>query len=321
MASAKMALWTAALKRNSFLGEIQHWLLSLAYALRPNRCSAIPYLAYVALRDHWGRRPVTEATWRSQPIEEHLGLVFMSSDLSVQTLLKAYSAGMFPFANLPPMKWWSPPERMLLAPASIKIERDVRRLMKGDRLDIRFDSAFRRTVEACAAPRPGRLNLTWISPAIIEAYVRLHEAGHAHSVEVFEDGQLVGGLYGVAIKNVFFTESQFAFRRNASKVALAALNAHLLKWGFRYNDGKDYSHHLAACGFELKRREVLEEALRASVANGAPAQWTYSRDVMLKQLGSLTNAAAVGEASPDRAPCPGSDASGLATITSAGQPA
>jgi leucyl/phenylalanyl-tRNA--protein transferase len=321
MASAKLALWTAALKRNSFLGNIQHWLLSLAYALRPNRCRAIPYLAYVAFRDHWGRRPVTEATWRSKPIEENLGLVFMSSDLSVHTLLKAYSVGMFPFANLPPMKWWSPPNRMLLAPASIKIERDVRRLLKGERLDIRFDSAFRSAVEACAAPRPGRLNWTWISPAIIEAFVQLHEAGHAHSVEIYEDGRLVGGVYGVAIRNVFFTESQFASRRNASKVALAALNAHLLEWGFLYNDGKDYSHHLDACGFELKAREVLEEALRANVPNDVPAQWTYSRDVMLKQLGSLPGAAAVSKATPEKAPCPGSNASGLATITSAGQPA
>jgi leucyl/phenylalanyl-tRNA--protein transferase len=321
MASAKMALWTAALKRNSFLGEIQHWLLSLAYASRPSRCGAIPYLAYVALRDHWGRRPVTEATWRRKPIEETLGLVFMSSDLSVQTLLQAYSAGMFPFANLPPIKWWSPPERMLLAPAAIKIERDVRRLLKGDRLDIRFDSAFRSTVEACAAPRSGRLNLTWISPAIVEAYVQLHEAGHAHSVEVYEDDRLVGGLYGVAIKSVFFTESQFAFRRNASKVALAALNAHLLEWGFLYNDGKDYSPHLDACGFELKGRQVLEEALRSGVPNGAPAQWKYSRDVTLKHLGSLTGASAVSEARSNRAPHPGSDAGGLATITSAGQPA
>jgi leucyl/phenylalanyl-tRNA---protein transferase len=282
--TAVMASSEAAWSRNSFIGRIRHLVLGVAFALQLKRVHEALYIALLALRDRWGRRPITDATWRRKPIDAAGGLVFLSTDLSVENLVTAYARGIFPYCHIMPMKWWSPPKRMLLTPASIKIEKDVRRLLKRKCLEISFDRNFRGVVEACSAPRSNKHHLTWISPTVVEAFTRLHEAGYAHSVEVHEDGRLVGGLYGVAIRNVFFTESQFSRRRNASKVALAALNAHLLEWGFIYNDGKAYSPHLERCGFELKQRDVLQEALRSSLPPAMLVQWNYSPDLVLEQF-------------------------------------
>lgn len=279
-----MASLGGAWSRDSFFGRIRHGLLAIAYALQPKRAHELIYIALLALHDRWGRRPIVSATWSRRPNDAAGGLIFLSSDLTVGTLVAAYSRGIFPYCHLGPMKWWSPPKRMLLRPATIKVENDVRRLLKENRFEIFFDRDFRRVVEACAAPRSNKPHLTWILPSIIDAFTRLHKAGYAHSVEVYEDGYLVGGLYGVAIKNVFFTESQFSRRRNASKVALAALNAHLLEWGFIYNDGKAYSSHLERCGFELMDRSVLQETLRSTSSAIASVEWKYSRDIVIRQF-------------------------------------
>lgn len=269
------------------MAHIRHWTLAIAYALQPRRAHEIIYIAQVLARDFFGRRRVGPDTWLRKPINAAGGLVFISTDLSVANLINAYSNGIFPYCHVGPMKWWSPPKRMLLKPAAIKIEKDTRRLLKSDRLDVRFDHCFQKVVAACAEPRSGRLHLTWISPAIIDAFTSLHEAGYAHSVEVYEDGSLVGGLYGVAIHNVFFIESQFSRRRNASKVALAALNAHLLEWKFAYHDGKAHTPHLERCGFELMDRESLKEALHSACTMTAPVKWQFSREILLRQLKQL----------------------------------
>jgi leucyl/phenylalanyl-tRNA--protein transferase len=273
--------------RYARIGDVLHFALSIAYALNPIRIHKVFWIALLALRDRWGYRIVTNNSWNQSPIDAAGGLVLLSSDLRVETVIAAYSRGIFPQCHIGPMKWWSPPRRMMLQPCSLKIEKDVRRLLKGRHFDISFDRDFRGVMEACAAPRAGKLGLTWISSVMIDAFVRLHHAGYAHSVEVYENGQLVGGLYGVAIGRVFFTESQFSFRRNASKAALAALNAHLLAWGFIYNDGKVYSSHLERCGFELKQRGDLEEALRLAPPAGLSANWKYSHDLILEQFNRL----------------------------------
>jgi leucyl/phenylalanyl-tRNA--protein transferase len=269
------------------LACIRHWAFGIAYALQPRRAHEIIYIVLVLVRDCFGRRRAKPETWVRKPIDAAGGLVFISSDLSVANLIAAYSNGIFPYCHIGPMKWWSPPKRMLLKPSAIKIEKDTRRLLKSDRLDVRFDHSFRNVVAACAEPRPGRLHLTWISPTIIEAFTSLHEAGYAHSVEIYEDGALVGGLYGVAIGRVFFIESQFSRRRNASKVALVALNAHLSEWNFEYHDGKAHTPHLERCGFALMDRKLLKEALQSVCAVTAPSEWQFSREILLRQLQAL----------------------------------
>lgn len=269
------------------LTRIRHWALGIAYALQPRRAHEIIYIAWVFVRDYFGRRRVAPETWVRKPIDAAGGLVFISSDLSAANLIAAYSNGIFPYCHIGPMKWWSPPKRMLLKPSAIKIEKDTRRLLKSHRLDIRFDHSFPNVVAACAEPRCGRLHLTWISQAIIDAFTSLHEAGYAHSVEIYEDGALAGGLYGVSINKVFFIESQFSRRRNASKVALVALNAHLSEWNFAYHDGKAHTPHLERCGFTLMDRSLLKEALQSVGAVTAPAKWQFSREILLRQLKAL----------------------------------
>ena len=142
------------------------------------------------------------------------------------------------------------------------IERNLRRRLKQKEFSVTFDRDFDAVIRACAEPRPGRLPLTWIRDDIIEAYTRAHHAGIAHSVEVWdEEGNLVGGAYGLAIGRVFFTKSQFSRKRDASKVGFATLNCHLQRWGFVLNDGKHLTGHLAQLGFTLIPRHSFNALL------------------------------------------------------------
>src|SRR6266496_4521704 len=155
------------------------------------------------------------------------GLLAAGGDLSCERLLEAYRHGIFPwFSEGDPILWWSPDPRMILFPAELRISRSLEKTLRNRSYEARFDSAFDEVVAGCAAPRKGEPG-TWISGAMSEAYRGLHRLGYAHSVETWIDGDLSGGLYGVAIGRVFFGESMFSRARDASKIALAALVAHL----------------------------------------------------------------------------------------------
>jgi leucyl/phenylalanyl-tRNA--protein transferase len=129
-----------------------------------------------------------------------------------------------------------------------RVEKSARRLLNQHRFRISFDTAFAEVMRACAAPRPGRPPLTWITPRIQDLFLRAHHAGHAHSIEVWDGDRLVGGAYGLAVGRLFFTESQFHTVRDASKVSFAVLNRHLQSWGYVLNDGKHPTPFLADCG-------------------------------------------------------------------------
>src|SRR2546427_1157735 len=155
------------------------------------------------------------------------GLLAAGGDLSTERLLDAYRRGIFPwFSEGDPILWWSPDPRMILFPAELKISRSLGKTLRNRSYEARFDSAFDEVVAGCAAPRKGEPG-TWISGAMIEAYRGLHRLRYAHSVETWIDGDLAGGLYGVAIRRVFFGEAMFSRAREGSKIALAALVAHL----------------------------------------------------------------------------------------------
>src|SRR3989475_839600 len=167
----------------------------------------------------------------SPPVQSALGepngLLAAGGDLSTERLLDAYRHGIFPwFSEGDPILWWSPDPRMILFPAELKISRSLGKTLRNRSYEARFDSAFDEVVAGCAAPRKGEPG-TWISGAMIEAYCGLHRLGYAHSVETWIDGDLAGGLYGVAIGRGVFGESMFSRTRDASKIALAALVAHL----------------------------------------------------------------------------------------------
>ena len=176
--------------------------------------------------------------------------------------LEAYAKGLYPFCHVGPLKWWSPSQRWVLFFDRTHLEKNLRRTLRQKKFTVTFDRDFGGVIRACAEPRQGRRHLTWISRPIIETFTELHDMGHAHSVEVWDkDGNLVGGLYGLAVGGVFFTESQFFRARDASKVGFAVLNQHLQAWGFAMNDGKNETPHLRQTGFEAIPRADFERIL------------------------------------------------------------
>ena len=162
-----------------------------------------------------------------QALAEPNGLIAIGGDLKAQRLLAAYKQGIFPwFSPGEPILWWSPDPRMVLFPQSLKISRSLRKVIQQRPFDIRVNTDFKAVMLACAqTPRPGQLG-TWISDEMIAAYDQLHQLGYAHSVEAWQQGQLVGGCYGVKIGRMFYGESMFHHVSNASKVAFA----HLVQW-------------------------------------------------------------------------------------------
>jgi len=196
------------------------------------------------------------------------GLLAMGGDLRAERLLEAYRHGIFPwYSEGQPILWWSPDPRAVLLPDKLKVSRSLRKSLRRGEFEVVLDTCFTEVVRRCAAPRPQfPQGGTWITPEMLHAYVHLHELGYAHSVESRRDGELVGGLYGVALGGVFFGESMFSHATDASKVALVHLVRQLQAWGFRLIDCQLPSPHLASLGAEEIRRhrflDRLAEALR-----------------------------------------------------------
>jgi leucyl/phenylalanyl-tRNA--protein transferase len=178
---------------------------------------------------------LTRRVWFPEPhLADAEGLVAVGGDFSVQRLLLAYRSGIFPWTD-DPITWWSPDPRGIIELDRFHVPQSLARLMRKGVFEITVDRAFREVMEGCAAPAPGR-GETWVTPAFIAAYTRLHEQGHAHSLECWQNGELVGGIYGVAIAGLFAGESMFHRVSNASKVALASLVARLRERGFALFD-------------------------------------------------------------------------------------
>ena len=204
-------------------------------------------------------------------LAEPNGLLAAGGDLSPQRLIAAYRRGIFPWYSAgDPILWWSPDPRMVLPPAALKVSRSLARVLRNANYEVRLDSAFAAVMQACAdAPRGGR-NGTWISPEMQAAYLRLHTLGYAHSVETWIDGELAGGLYGVALGRAFFGESMFSRRPNTSKVALAHLCERLHRHNFGIIDCQMETAHLASLGARPIPRCEFVAALEELGAQGEP---------------------------------------------------
>jgi leucyl/phenylalanyl-tRNA---protein transferase len=201
----------------------------------------------------------------SKAVQSPNGLLCAGGDLSPERLVDAYSHGIFPwFSEGDPILWWSPDPRMVLYPGELRVSRSLRKSVERGVYETRFDSAFREVIEACAAPRDGQAG-TWIVPPMVEAYTRLNELGFAHSVESWRDGELVGGLYGVALGKVFFGESMFTRAPDASKVALARLVERLRETGYRVIDCQQATAHLASLGAREIPRKAFAQLLQESI--------------------------------------------------------
>ncbi|MCX9157012.1 leucyl/phenylalanyl-tRNA--protein transferase [Niveibacterium sp. 24ML] len=206
------------------------------------------------------------------------GLLAAGGRLEPEWLLAAYRRGIFPwYSGDDPILWWSPDPRMVLAPSAFKISRSLQRTLRRRAFEVRCDTAFSAVMAACAAPRePGAG--TWITPEMHAAYCRMHELGWAHSVESWIGEELVGGLYGMAIGQVFFGESMFARRTDASKVALAHLVKDLERRGFTVIDCQMNTAHLASLGAtEIARNAFVHLLEQHAVTQQAPARWAATR--------------------------------------------
>jgi leucyl/phenylalanyl-tRNA--protein transferase len=194
----------------------------------------------------------------SQALTQPNGLLAAGGDLSAQRLLHAYRNGIFPWFSVgDPILWWSPDPRMVLFPSDFKLTASLRKTLKKLKFEVRTDYAFEQIMRYCAAPRAGE-NGTWIAEEMINSYCELHRLGYAHSIEIWMQDELVGGLYGVAIGKMFFGESMFSRRTDGSKIAFAHMVRQLERWGFDMIDCQMYTPHLASLGArEIPRTEFI----------------------------------------------------------------
>ena len=192
-----------------------------------------------------------EPVFPSPELADVHGLLAVGGDLSAERLLTAYRSGIFPWPiDEPhaPLLWFSPDPRFVLLPSNVHVSRSLRRVMRSGRFELRIDTAFDAVMEACAkVPRHGQEG-SWITEEMLIAYGGLHDIGFAHSVETWEEGELVGGVYGLAIGGAFFAESMFFRRPNASKAALAGLALTLRESGFGLIDCQQESDHVSSFG-------------------------------------------------------------------------
>jgi leucyl/phenylalanyl-tRNA--protein transferase len=201
---------------------------------------------------------------RFPPVERALkdpnGLLAAGGDLSLPRLIEAYQNGIFPwYSDDQPLLWWSPDPRMVLFPDELRISRSLRKRLARRDYEVRIDTAFEVVIEACSAPRTGQQG-TWITPEVAEAYAGLARAGLAHSVETWIDGELAGGLYGVALGRMFYGESMFTRAPDASKLALAHLVRQLGRWEFGMIDCQMKTAHLARFGArEIPRADFIRK--------------------------------------------------------------
>lgn len=205
-------------------------------------------------------------------LSDPAGLIQMGGALSPEWLLTAYRRGIFPwFSESDPILWWCPNPRTILMPTEFKLSRSLAKVMRNGGFKVTYDTAFDAVINACAYTR----DETWIMPEMIAGYRQLHEQGYAHSVEVWLDGALVGGLYGIALGKIFFGESMFAKANNASKVALATLCTQLDAWGFQLIDCQFSTEHLLSLGAkEITRDNFLAKLKHALSYETEMGKWS-----------------------------------------------
>lgn len=221
----------------------------------------------------WLRRDDLSFPPLDKALREPNGLLAAGGDLSAERLLAAYRHGCFPwYQEGQPLLWWSPDPRTVLYPGELHVSRSLRKRMRQEHFTVTFDQAFADVIDGCAGPRSYTQD-TWITAHMKAAYLRLHEMGVAHSVEVWRDRQLVGGLYGLAIGRLFFGESMFSHVSNASKIGFVTLVERLQAWGFKLVDCQMPTQHLASFGARAISRSTFAEALAEHLDQPSSACW------------------------------------------------
>ena len=279
IATPEIAARRAQLFRETAPERARRVALGTLRALKPSALPAVPRLVRYWLADRMQRnRDLPDALAAPKSIAGFCGI---ARDLSVPTLLRAYRAGLNPAGHGGPAKWWSPPEHCILDFPAFHISRRLRARLRQGRYRVTFDRDFEGVIKACAEPRQGHWPITWITPEIMWAYAALYDAGYVHSYETWnEEGELVGGGYGVATGRVFSIESQFARETHASKIAFCMLNWHLARWGFAFNSNKAPAQNVLEMGFRTIPRE--EYLIRLAAAGREPdrkGRWEVETDL------------------------------------------
>ena len=223
------------------------------------------------------RIPEDELVFPHPSLAEPSGLLGVGGDLTVDRLLLAYANGIFPwYAEDQPILWFSPDPRCVLEPANLHISRSLRKTLRKSLFRVTMDTDFVSVIDACKhTPRPGQ-NDTWITEEMRSAYIELHQAGHAHSVEVWAADELVGGLYGVAMGQLFAGESMFSTASDASKTGLTWLVRQLAIWGFTLVDAQVRTDTLERMGAtEISRSDYLDRASQAAGEPGREGVWSF----------------------------------------------
>ena len=221
----------------------------------------------------WLQRNSLEFPPLEKAMREPNGLLAAGGDLSAERLVQAYRHGCFPWFNEgQPILWWSPDPRTVLFPEELHVSRSLGKLLRQQRYQVTFDRDFAAVISACAAPRD-YADGTWITGAMQDAYLQLHRQGHAHSVEVWEHETLVGGLYGLAMGQLFFGESMFSRADNASKVGFVTLVRQLHSWGVGLIDCQMPTQHLHSFGARAISRNAFAEYLRNGLNLPTSANW------------------------------------------------
>ncbi len=221
----------------------------------------------------WLKRDTLTFPPLNKAMREPNGLLAAGGDLSADRLIQAYRHGCFPwFSEGQPILWWSPDPRTVLFPEELHVSRSMAKLLRQQRYQVSFDRDFKAVIQACAGPRRDA-DGTWITDDMQNAYTELHARGHAHSVEVWDNGELVGGLYGLAMGQLFFGESMFSRADNASKFGFITLARHLQAWGFVLIDCQMPTPHLESLGARSIPRREFADYLRDHLDQPTTAQW------------------------------------------------
>lgn len=212
-----------------------------------------------------------------QAIDEPNGLLAAGGTLSHQRLVSAYRAGIFPwYSPGEPILWWSPDPRCVLVPDQLHISKSMRKRLKKDDYHVTFNRNFSAVIDACSAPRKGE-DGTWITNEMKAAYEKLHQQGLAHSVEVYIEGELVGGLYGLSMGKLFFGESMFSKVKDCSKIAFIKMVEQLQKWGYALIDCQVSNDHLFSLGAQEITRDEFQCYLDQYVDSHAQTKWEFDR--------------------------------------------
>ena len=256
--------------------RLRRYALGTAWGLKPPRHKHAPAIALMMARHYLkskaGRRRLPDP---ERTLDTPEGQAGVCDDLGVDTLAAGHRIGLYTVSHFAPMLWYSPPRRMVAQLEGFHIQRSLRRKIRNARFTVTFDTDPLGVMQGCAAPREGRLPLTWITPRMMKAQLALHRAGHMHSVEVWDgDGRLAGGLFGVAMGPVFTMYSMFAAVPDAAKFGMAVCNAHLQHWGFKLADGMLPTWHTEMLGFKLIPRSEFRAILQGAATPGPAGRWS-----------------------------------------------